>query len=148
MIKKLNPNTGEFIYRCFLDIKNPIDFSRFGVEKRTIRDFLDFLRVNYNIYDFDFWSNINTLDKRSLETKMYAWQIIRHWQKFTEYIRLYTTYDGYVFYEFIPDSNKQTIDDASLSYCTFDSNQVKFANSSEFNALNVDSRFEQGGKIN
>ena len=148
MIKKLNPNTGEFIYRCFLDIKNPIDFSRFGVEKRPIRDFLDFLRVNYNIYDFDFWSNINTLDKRSLETKMYAWQIIRHWQKFTEYIRLYTTYDGYVFYEFIPDSNKQTIDDASLSYCTFDSNQVKFANSSEFNALNVDSRFEQGGKIN
>ena len=148
IIKKLNPNTGEFIYRCFLDIKNPIDFSRFGVEKRTIRDFLDFLRVNYNIYDFDFWSNIKTLDKRSLETKMYAWQIIRHWQKFTEYIRLYTTYDGYVFYEFIPDSKKQTIDDASLSYCTFDSNQVKFANSSEFNALNVDSRFEQGGKIN
>jgi len=147
IIKKLNPYTGEFIYRCFLDIRNPIDFSRFGVEKRPIKDFLDFLKINYNIYDFDFFSNINTNKEKVLETKVFAWQIIRMWQNFTTYIRLYTTYDGYVFYEYIPDSAKQGMKDASLSFCTFDSDQNKFANSNEFNSLSLDSRFEKGGKI-
>jgi hypothetical protein len=147
IIKKLNPYTGEFIYRCFLDIRNPIDFSRFGVEKRPIKDFLDFLKINYNIYDFDFFSNLNTNKEKVLETKVFAWQIIRMWQNFTTYIRLYTTYDGYVFYEYIPDSAKQGLKDASLSFCTFDSDQNKFANSNEFNSLSLDSRFEKGGKI-
>jgi len=147
LIKKLNPNTGEFVYRCFLDIRNPIDFSRFGVDKRPIKDFLDFLKINYNIYDFDFFSNLNTNKEKVLETKVFAWQIIRMWQNFTTYIRLYTTYDGYIFYEYIPDSAKQGLDDASLSFCTFDSDQNKFANSNEFNSLSLDSRFENGGKI-
>jgi len=147
IIKKLNPNKGEFIYRCFLDIKNPIDFSRFGVEKRPVKDYLNFLKINYNIQDFDFWSNINKGFDVKQETLVYAWQIIRAWQQFTVYVKIYTPYDGYIFYEFIPDSAKQDINDASLSFCTFDSNQVKFADAVEFNALSDDSRLKYGGLL-
>ena len=60
ILKKLNPNRGSFLLRCFIDIKNPVDFSRFGVDKYPIREYLTFLRVNYNIGDFDFWTNITS----------------------------------------------------------------------------------------
>ena len=147
-LKALNPTNGQYIYRCFLDIKNPIDFSRFGVEKRPVRDYLNFLKINYNIGDFDFWSNVGKGNPVKQDTLVYAWQIIRLWQSFTNYVKVFTIHDGYIFYEYIPDSNKNGIEDASLSFCAFESNQIKFTNAVEFNSLSKDSRFKKGGMIN
>ena len=144
-LKKLNPNRGSFLLRCFIDVKNPIDFSRFGVEKYPIREFLTFLRVNYNIGDFDFWTNITSHSGLTQDTEVYAWQIIRLWQSFTKYVKVFTTYDGYIFYEYIPTKTYGGLENASLSYCAFDSNQIKFTNAYEFNALSNDSRFDLGG---
>ena len=146
-IKSLNPNTGTFLYRCFLDIRNPIDFSKFGVEKRPIREFLLFLKINYNIGDYDFWTNVGKASGFTNETKVYAWQIIRLWQNFTKYVKSFTTYDGYIFYEYIPDTPFGGLDNASLSFCAFESNQVKFSDAYEFNALSNDSRFDFGGTL-
>jgi hypothetical protein len=145
ILKKLNPNRGNFLLRCFIDIKNPIDFSRFGVEKYPIREYLTFLRVNYNIGDFDFWTNITSHSGFTQDTEVYAWQIIRLWQSFTKYVKVFTTYDGYIFYEYIPTKPYGGLENASLSYCAFDSNQIKFADAYEFNALSNDSRFDLGG---
>lgn len=145
ILKRLNPNRGSFLLRCFIDVKNPIDFSRFGVEKYPIREFLTFLRVNYNIGDFDFWTNITTHSGITQDTEVYAWQIIRLWQSFTKYVKVFTTYDGYIFYEYIPTKTYGGLENASLSYCAFDSNQIKFTDAYEFNALSNDSRFDLGG---
>ena len=145
LLKQLNPNKGEYVYRCFLDIKNPIDFSRFGVEKRPVSDFLMFLQINYNIGDFDFWTNFRLFNNLAQDTLVYSWMIIRNWQSFTEYVKLATTYDGYIFYEYHPEKVGTGLEGASLSYCTFDSSQVKFTNSTEFNSLITDSRFNFGG---
>jgi hypothetical protein len=145
ILKKLNPNKGRFLFRCFIDVKNPIDFSRFGVEKYPIREFLTFLRVNYNIGDFDFWTNIASHSGFTQDTEVYAWQIIRLWQSFTKYVKVFTTYDGYIFYEYIPTTPYGGLENASLSYCAFDSNQIKFTDAYEFNALSNDSRFDLGG---
>jgi hypothetical protein len=145
VLKKLNPNRGSFLLRCFIDVKNPIDFSRFGVEKYPIREFLTFLRVNYNIGDFDFWTNITTHSGITQDTEVFAWQIIRLWQSFTKYVKVFTTYDGYIFYEYIPTKAYGGLENASLSYCAFDSNQIKFTDAYEFNALSNDSRFDLGG---
>ncbi len=147
LLKALNPNKGEYLYRCFLDIKNPIDFSRFGVEKRPVSDFLMFLQINYNIGDFDFWTNFRLFNNLAQDTLVYSWMIIRNWQSFTEYVKMATTYDGYIFYEYHPDKVGTGLDGASLSFCAFDSNQIKFTTATEFNALITDSRFEQGGKL-
>ena len=146
-IKSLNPNKGTFMFRCFIDVKNPIDFSKFGVEKYPVSDFLTYLKINYNIADYDFWTNISFKDKVDKDTMVYAWQIIRLWQSFTQYVKLFTMHDGYIFYEFLPDSPKLSMDDASLCYCAFDSNQIKFNDAYEFNALSNDSRFDFGGKL-
>jgi hypothetical protein len=145
ILKRLNPNRGSFLLRCFIDVKNPIDFSRFGVEKYPIREFLTFLRVNYNIGDFDFWTNITSHSGLTQDTEVYAWQIIRLWQSFTKYVKVFTTYDGYIFYEYIPTKTYGGLENASLSYCAFDSNQIKFTDAYEFNALSNDSRFDLGG---
>lgn len=147
LLKQLNPNKGEYLYRCFLDIKNPIDFSRFGVEKRPVSDFLMFLQINYNIGDFDFWTNFRLFNNLAQDTLVYSWMIIRNWQSFTEYIKMATTYDGYIFYEYHPEKVGTGLDGASLSFCAFDSSQIKFTNATEFNALITDSRFEKGGKL-
>jgi hypothetical protein len=146
-IKSLNPNKGTFMFRCFIDVKNPIDFSKFGVDKYPVSDFLTFLKINYNIADYDFWTSISFKDKVDKDTMVYAWQIIRLWQSFTQYVKLFTMHDGYIFYEFLPDSPKLSMDDASLCYCAFDSNQIKFNDAYEFNALSNDSRFDFGGKL-
>jgi hypothetical protein len=145
ILKRLNPNRGSFLLRCFIDVKNPIDFSRFGVEKYPVREFLTFLRVNYNIGDFDFWTNITSHSGLTQDTEVYAWQIIRLWQSFTKYVKVFTTYDGYIFYEYIPTKTYGGLENASLSYCAFDSNQIKFTDAYEFNALSNDSRFDLGG---
>ena len=147
LLKALNPNKGEYLYRCFLDIKNPIDFSRFGVEKRPVSDFLMFLQINYNIGDFDFWTNFRLFNNLAQDTLVYSWMIIRNWQSFTEYIKMATTYDGYIFYEYHPEKVGTGLDGASLSFCAFDSSQIKFTTATEFNALITDSRFEKGGKL-
>ena len=147
LLKALNPDKGTYLYRCFLDIKNPIDFSRFGVEKRPVSDFILFLKINYNIGDFDFWTNFTLFNNLTQDTLVYSWMIIRNWQSFTEYIKMATTYDGYIFYEYHPEKVGTGLDGASLSFCAFDSSQIKFTNATEFNALITDSRFEQGGKL-
>lgn len=147
-IKQLNPMKGEFIYRNFLDIRNPIDFSRFGVDKRPIKDFLNFLKINYNIDDFNFVTTGSKLGQDFLEKEVFAWQIIRTWQDFNVYIKNFTQYDGYVFYEYIPDiklSERQGLKSASLSFCAFESNQIKLSESQKFNALIDDIRFDKGG---
>jgi hypothetical protein len=146
-LKALNPNTGTFLYRCFLDVRNPIDFSKFGVEKRPIKEFLLFLKINYNIGDYDFWTNLGNAKGFTTETRVYAWQIIRLWQNFTKYVKNFTTYDGYIFYEYIPSTPSGGLENASLSFCAFESNQIKFADAYEFNALSNDSRFDFGGTL-
>lgn len=146
-IKNLNPNKGTFMFRCFIDVKNPIDFSKFGVDKYPVSDFLTYLKINYNISDYDFWTNIDLKSGVDKQTMVYAWQIIRLWQSFTQYVKLFTTHDGYIFYEYLPDSEKRGMEDASLCYCAFDSNQIKFNDAYEFNALSNDSRFDFGGKL-
>jgi hypothetical protein len=146
-LKSLNPNKGKYLFKCFLDIKNPVDFSRFGVEKRPVKEFLLFLKINYNIGDYDFWTKAGNMFGLAPDAKVYAWQIIRNWQAFTEYIKTFTTYDGYIFYEYIPDKEFSGLENASLSFCAFESNQIKFDNAVEFNALANDSRFNLGGNI-
>jgi hypothetical protein len=146
-IKNLNPNKGTFMFRCFIDVKNPIDFSKFGVDKYPVSDFLTYLKINYNIADYDFWTNIDFNSNVDKDTLVYAWQIIRLWQSFTQYVKLFTTHDGYIFYEYLPESEKRGMEDASLCYCAFESNQIKFNNAYEFNALSNDSRFDFGGKL-
>ena len=143
-IKKDNPLKGTFVYSCFLDIKNPIDFTPFGIDKVPFNDYLKYLEVKY---DLDL-SKIEGYDEVKDRTQaVYSWVVIRHWQQFNLFIKNNTPYDGFSFYEFIPESQKRGFEDASLSFTAFNSNQIKFTTNNTFSKFAEDSRLEVGGII-
>lgn len=149
-IKQSNPFQGEYLYRVFLDIKNPIDFSPFGVEKVKLLDLIAYLKIKYGVGDYELWTNNEYFKKGAvtLESKVFTWQIIRLWQNFNTYIREFTPYDGFIFYEYIPSkANSGNIEDASLSFCAFRTEQIKFHDAVSFSPNVQDSRFESGGEV-
>jgi hypothetical protein len=149
-IKQGNPFQGAFLYRCFLDIKNPIDFSPFGVEKIKLADLIAYLKIKYGVGNFELWSKNDYFKKGTvtMESKIFTWQIIRLWQNFNTYVREFTPYDGFIFYEYIPSkANSGNIEDASLSFCAFRTEQIKFHDAISFSTEVADSRFESGGIV-
>jgi len=143
-IKSDNPIKGTFVYSCFLDIKNPIDFTPFGIDKVPFNDYLKYLQIKYDL-DLSKIEGYNDLKDRT--EKVYSWIVIRKWQQFNLFIKNNTPYDGFSFYEFIPDSKKMGFEDASLSFTAFNSNQIKFTNNTSFSKFTDDSRLEVGGII-
>jgi hypothetical protein len=149
-IKEGNPFQGAFLYRVFLDIKNPIDFSPFGVEKVKLSDLIAYLKIKYGVGDFELWSKNDYFKKGAvtMESKIFTWQIIRLWQNFNTYVREFTPYDGFIFYEYIPSkANSGNIEDASLSFCAFKTEQIKFHDAVSFSTEVADSRFNRGGIV-
>jgi len=149
-IKQGNPFQGAYLYRVFLDIKNPVDFSPFGVDKVKLVDLIAFLKIRYGVGDYELWTNNEYFKKGAvtMESKIYTWQIIRLWQSFNTYIREFTPYDGFIFYEYIPSkANSGNIEDASLSYCAFRTDQIKFHDAVSFSPEINDSRFALGGEV-
>ena len=149
-IKEGNPFQGAFLYRVFLDIKNPIDFSPFGVEKVKLSDLIAYLKIKYGVGDFELWSKNDYFKKGAvtMESKIFTWQIIRLWQNFNTYVREFTPYDGFIFYEYIPSkANSGNIEDASLSFCAFRTEQIKFHDAVSFSTEVADSRFKRGGVV-
>lgn len=150
LIKQGNPFQGAYLYRCFLDIKNPIDLSPFGVEKVKLADLIAYLKIKYGVGDFELWSKNDYFKKGTvtMESKIFTWQIIRLWQNFNTYVREFTPYDGFIFYEYIPSrANSGNIEDASLSYCAFRTEQIKFHDAVSFSTEVADSRFKRGGVV-
>ena len=143
-IKDDNFTDGKFVYSCFLDIKNPVDFSPFGIKTTPMNKLLEYVEVKYGL-NLDAIPNYEFYRKST--NKVYAWRLIRQWQDFNLFVRNRTPYDGFVFYEFIPESPQKTFADASLCFTAFYSNQIKFVNNKSFSKEALDSRLEIGGLI-
>lgn len=144
IIKSDNPIKGEYVYACFLDIKNPVDLSPFGIEKHPFNKYLEYLSVKYDIN----LEKIEGFDKlKDKTTPVYSWVVIRTWQNFNLHIKNNTPYDGFIFFEFIPEKPKTVFDNASLCFTAFESNQIKFANNKTFSKQSDDSRLEIGGIV-
>ena len=143
-IKDDNFTDGKFVYNCFLDIKNPVDFSPFGIKTTPMNKLLEYVEVKYGL-NLDAIPNYEFYRKST--NKVYAWRLIRQWQDFNLFVRNRTPYDGFVFYEFIPESPQKTFEDASLCFTAFYSNQIKFVNNKSFSKEALDSRLEIGGLI-
>jgi hypothetical protein len=132
------------------NIKNPIDLSPFGVDKVKLADLIAYLKIKYGVGDFELWSKNDYFKKGTvtMESKIFTWQIIRLWQNFNTYVREFTPYDGFIFYEYIPSrANSGNIEDASLSYCAFRTEQIKFHDAISFSTEVADSRFKRGGVV-
>jgi hypothetical protein len=146
---------GGTLYQVFVDIKNPIDVRIFGTEQRPLREYLDYLQVNYQIDYYDAYPKIKEYEAGGqqavdelLDTPLRFWEFIRHWNSdFLIYLRDMTFFDGIIMYENNPSDQVNGQDNVTGSYVVFKNDQIKWATANHFIGKVNDARFALGGRI-
>lgn len=137
------------ILPLFVNMKNPIDLTIFGVEKTTIKLVMDFMESQYPFIDRgDIFSEkeLKTINESGIQ--IWAWQFIRNFDKFVRYVRDFTPYDGFVYYENNPDAkDSQGRELVTKAFFAFDSNQIKSVHAYLFDGGMHDIRLEKGGNV-
>ena len=150
---------GDYLTQCFVDLKNPIDLTVFGVEEVDLRDIIQYIDALYplaKIYDVlePPVLSLEIMNNNLIGLKVRAWNIIRQYPALNTHIRENTNYDGFIYYENNPSDkifNEQTgqlEDKITKATAVFNSNQVKLVDAMLFDGSLDDWRFETGGKIN
>ena len=150
-----NMYSGGTLYQVFLDIKNPIDVRIFGTKQRPLREYLDYLQVNYKIDYYDAYPKIKQYEAGGqqavdelLDTPLRFWEFIRHWNvDFLTFLRDMTFYDGIIMYENNPSDQINGQDNVTGSYVVFKNDQIKWASANHFIGKVNDARFALGGRI-
>jgi hypothetical protein len=149
---------GDYLTQCFVDLKNPIDLTPFGVDEVDLRDVIQYIDALYplaKIYDvLDSHISLEIMSNNLIGINVRAWNIIRQYPKLNTHIRENTNYDGFIYYENNPSDkifNEQTgqlEDRITKATAVFNSNQVKLVDAILFDGSLDDWRFEKGGKVN
>jgi len=150
---------GDYLTQCFVNLKNPIDLTIFGVEEVDLRDIIQYIDALYplaKIYDVlePPTLSLEIMNNNLIGLKVRAWNIIRQYPALNTHIRENTNYDGFIYYENNPSDkifNEQTgqlEDKITKATAVFNSNQVKLVDAMLFDGSLDDWRFETGGKIN
>jgi hypothetical protein len=142
-----------FIYKVFLNIKNPIDLLPLDLEV-SYKDVIDYMTIAYGI-KIQPSNNVLSLIKNDMKAKHPIWVYIRNDVSLLETIKDFG-YDALIQYGDIPvfDTNGQVVTDRSkfikdIEYLTFNPTQIKSATvrrSFYFNFFN-DIRFNKGGYV-
>ena len=149
---------GDYLTQCFVNLKNPIDLTVFGVEEVDLRDIIQFIDTVYplaKIYDV-LPPNVamSIMNNQLIGRNFRAWYIIRQFPELNKHIRDNTDYDGFIYYEnnpsdiIISEVNGEMEDNVTKATAVFNSNQVKLVDAMLFDSSLEDWRFEQGGKVN
>lgn len=115
-----------YVIPFFLNIRNPLDLSRFGIEEVSVDDFFDevFLQTGLSKEDFQ----LNPAFSNSKLPPMWAWAYLRNNPGMLKKLAETKIVDGIVFYE----NNPAIADKSSLAYQTkayivFSPHQIKIA---------------------
>lgn len=149
---------GDYLTQCFVNLKNPIDLTVFGVEEVDLRDIIQFIDTVYplaKIYDvLPPNTAMAIMNNQLIGRNFRAWYIIRQFPELNKHIRDNTDYDGFIYYENNPSDmitseiTGQLQENVTKATAVFNSNQVKLVDAMLFDASLDDWRFEQGGKVN
>jgi hypothetical protein len=150
---------GDYLTQCFVNLKNPIDLTIFGVEEVDLRDIIQYIDALYplaKIYDVlePPTLSLEIMNNNLIGLKVRAWNIIRQYPALNTHIRENTNYDGFIYYENNPsdkifnEQTEQLEDKITKATAVFNSNQVKLVDAMLFDGSLDDWRFETGGKIN
>jgi hypothetical protein len=148
---------GDYLTQCFVNLKNPIDLTPFGVEEVDLRDIIQFIDALYplaKIYDV-LPPNVAMaiMNNQLIGRNFRAWYIIRQFPELNKHIRDNTTYDGFIYYENNPSDiilseSGEMVENVTKATAVFNSNQVKLVDAMLFDGSLDDWRFETGGKVN
>jgi hypothetical protein len=148
---------GDYLTQCFVNLKNPIDLTPFGVEEVDLRDIIQYIDALYplaKIYDV-LPPNVAMaiMNNQLIGRNFRAWYIIRQFPELNKHIRDNTTYDGFIYYENNPSDmilseSGEMVENVTKATAVFNSNQVKLVDAMLFDGSLDDWRFETGGKVN
>jgi hypothetical protein len=148
---------GDYLTQCFVNLKNPIDLTPFGVEEVDLRDIIQYIDALYplaKIYDV-LPPNVSMaiMNNQLIGRNFRAWYIIRQFPELNKHIRDNTTYDGFIYYENNPSDiilseSGEMVENVTKATAVFNSNQVKLVDAMLFDGSLDDWRFETGGKVN
>lgn len=148
---------GDYLTQCFVNVKNPIDLTPFGVEEVDLRDIIQYIDTLYplaKIYDvLPPNTSMAIMNNQLIGRNFRAWYIIRQFPEFNKHIRDNTTYDGFIYYENNPSDmilseSGEMVENITKATAVFNSNQVKLVDAMLFDDSLDDWRFEKGGKVN
>jgi hypothetical protein len=148
---------GDYLTQCFVNLKNPIDLTPFGVDEVDLRDIIQYIDALYplaKIYDvLPPNTAMAIMNNQLIGRNFRAWYIIRQFPELNKHIRDNTSYDGFIYYENNPSDmiigkSGELEQNVTKATAVFNSNQVKLVDAMLFDGSLDDWRFETGGKVN
>ena len=157
--KYRNPASTGHVYECFINIKNPIDMRKYGLDNYKMGEILNYLQETYSLKPSDLIPELKDLTEEQYEQIMNvnikAWQFVRRNISFLNFVKANTFYDGILMFEDNPqDIITTTVDGETVevpnttgSFVVFSEGQIKWAGATYFNSIISDNRFAKGGKV-
>jgi hypothetical protein len=137
-----------YVLPFFLDIKNPLDLSIFGIESVEPQVFFDWMFLKTGLTEDQLDLNPLFLDKNMPPRPI--WVYIRNNPKMLQKLAKENVYDGIEFYEFNPNIEKSDIAYQTKAYVIFNPHQAKLADPSRGEVLLASLKsfmLKYGGKI-
>ena len=131
----------------YLNVRNPLDLTPFGIKKVSPKDFMDylFLKTSMTPEQLGFPSAILQAGVPDLE----VWVYLRRFPSFVEAIRKTNFFDGFHFYENNPAVSEDSSGYETEVWTTFYPNQAKAIYDRINEVLGQDNSmwFKKGGKL-
>lgn len=135
-----------YLYRVFLRVLNPMDFTEFGVDLVTYQDFVTFVRLKYG---YELPENKMLKAKSDRENGIWAWRYLREGVDWLKFIKKNKEFDGFNYYENNPSDIINGKENVTKAWLVLNSNQIKSADvrNSSFSLLSNSIKMNKGGKL-
>ena len=136
-----------YIYPFFLDIKNPLDLTHFGIDEITPQEFVDWLYLETGLEADELKINPALL---SSNQPTWAWVYLRNGEEMLKVLRDTKLFDGIVYYEQNPPINPTAPNYKTKGFIIFEPQSAKIVDPERHNLLLPSMRsfyLKKGGKL-
>ena len=140
---RLGPN--DTLFSCYLNVKNPIDLTTFGLDKVKYEEFVAYVELKYK---YKLEENKALRAFSDARGGIWAWQYLRGGIDWLKQIIKDGVFDGLKFYENNPDDNSEGQENSTIAWMVFKPQQIKAASGNLlYSNYSDDIRFKKGGQL-
>jgi len=136
-----------YVYPFFLNIKNPLDLTHFGIRKISKQEFTDWMYLQCGLLPDELKINSALLNPN--ET-YWAWVYLRNGAEMLKVLRDSKLFDGIVYYEQNPPIDPSAPNYMTKGFIIFEPNNAKIVDPERHNVLLASMRsfyLKKGGKL-
>lgn len=136
-----------YVYPFFLNIKNPLDLTHFGIRKISKQEFTDWMYLQCGLLPDELKINSALLNPNE---KYWAWVYLRNGAEMLQVLRDSKLFDGIVYYEQNPPIEPTAPNYMTKGFIIFESNNAKIVDPERHNVLLASMRsfyLKKGGKL-